>query len=84
MPYKHPNGDLGNVFFREDHSMWEPISRRASTLQERLLSPRALFYGSRLSCSATQLNRVMKALKTGHLMIWDLAIEGSLLGFLSQ
>lgn len=51
MPYKCSNGDLGKIFFREEslyHSMWEPISRRAWTLQERLLSPRALIYGSRL------------------------------------
>lgn len=51
MPYKCPNGDLGNILFREESpylSMWEPISKRAWTLQERLLSPRTLIYGSRL------------------------------------
>ncbi|MCJ1464639.1 hypothetical protein MMC07_003252 [Pseudocyphellaria aurata] len=50
MPYKCANGDFGTVLFREEspyHSMWEPISRRAWTLQERILSPRALIYGSR-------------------------------------
>lgn len=50
MPYRCSNGDLGNLFSREEspyHSMWEPISRRAWTLQERILSPRALIYRSR-------------------------------------
>lgn len=42
---------VGMVYFCEDipHLLsWEPVSRRSWTLQEQLLSPRVLMYGSRL------------------------------------
>ncbi|MCJ1424334.1 hypothetical protein MMC29_002221 [Sticta canariensis] len=75
MPYKCQNGDLGNVFFREEspyHSMWEPISKRAWTLQERLLSPRALIYGSRFlwQCHTAQYS-------DGGIEDWSFDVLGS-------
>lgn len=75
MPYKCQNGDLGNIFFREEnlyHSMWEPISKRAWTLQERLLSPRALIYGSRFlwQCHTAQYS-------DGGIEDWSFDVLGS-------
>lgn len=51
LPYLCPDGKIGTVYFREQSPYflsWEPISRRAWTLQEQLLSPRVLLYGSRI------------------------------------
>ncbi|RDL37209.1 uncharacterized protein BP5553_04642 [Venustampulla echinocandica] len=60
MPYFFPVDDedpnskeavVGTMYFCEDtpHLLsWEPVSRRSWTLQEQLLSPRVLMYGSRL------------------------------------
>lgn len=59
MPYRAPDGEIGTMLIREEapyHSMWEPTSKRAWTLQERMLSPRNLIYGSRLiwQCNTAQ------------------------------
>jgi len=59
MPYRAPDGEQGTILIREEapyHSTWEPTSRRAWTLQERILSPRNLIYGSKLiwQCNTTQ------------------------------
>lgn len=51
LPYRCPDGILGSLLLCEEspyHSMWEPMLKRAWTLQERLLSPHVLVYGSRL------------------------------------
>jgi hypothetical protein len=59
MPYYGPNGKVGDVFFREENPYClsdEPVSKRAWTYQERILSPRVLTYGGRLmwQCATTQ------------------------------
>jgi hypothetical protein len=44
-----PDGEQGNIILRESCNYWpnkEPLSSRAWTLQERMLSPRILNYGS--------------------------------------
>ena len=50
LPILCPDGELDTIYFREESpylSAFEPINRRAWTLQELLLSPRVLIYGSR-------------------------------------
>lgn len=59
MPYYGPNGKVDDVFFREENPYClsdEPVSQRAWTYQERILSPRVLTYGGRLmwQCTTTQ------------------------------
>ncbi|KEF58643.1 uncharacterized protein A1O9_06569 [Exophiala aquamarina CBS 119918] len=59
MPYFGPNGEIDDIFFREEspYSLSdEPVSKRAWTFQERILSPRVLTYGSRMmwQCTTTQ------------------------------
>jgi hypothetical protein len=51
IPYRCPDSTVGTIYMHEEQqyrSSAEYISRRAWTLQERLLSPRFLSYGSRL------------------------------------
>jgi hypothetical protein len=51
MSFLCPDGRIGTVYFKEESPYflsWEPISSRAWTLQERVLSPRVLSYGLRL------------------------------------
>jgi len=50
IPYVLPDGGVENIYFREEspyYLSWEPISKRAWTLQERILSPRVLMFGAR-------------------------------------
>ena len=59
LSYLCPDETVGTVYFYEESPYflsWEPISRRAWTFQERLLSPRVLIYGSRLlwQCHSAQ------------------------------
>src|SRR5437762_12930756 len=52
VPYRCPNSAVGTIYLRElrSHSASvEFTSRRAWTLQEHLLSPRVLSYGSQLA-----------------------------------
>lgn len=47
VPYTLPNGRIGNLILEEMKNPYPPahkINRRAWTLQERLLAPRALYY----------------------------------------
>jgi len=47
LPYRCQDGQLGTIILmHEVHSRTEPINERAWTLQERLLSPRIIEYGS--------------------------------------
>jgi hypothetical protein len=52
LPYRCPNGDLGNIFLFKGmgkSSGWEvdePINKRAWTLQEEILSPRIINFGT--------------------------------------
>jgi len=59
MPYVCASGALGTITVREKLpylTTFEPITRRAWTFQERLLSPRLLIYGKRLmwQCNSAQ------------------------------
>ncbi|PMD40315.1 HET-domain-containing protein [Hyaloscypha variabilis F] len=59
IPYVLPSGGVESIFFREESPYWlswEPISKRAWTLQERILSPRVLMFGSRTiwQCNSAQ------------------------------
>jgi hypothetical protein len=49
IPYICPDGQLGNVYFfkkEQHHHEEEPLHSRGWTLQERLISPRVLAFGS--------------------------------------
>lgn len=59
MPYFGPNGVVDDIFFREENPYLlsdEPVSKRAWTFQERILSPRVLTYGGCMmwQCTTTQ------------------------------
>lgn len=57
LPYCVPGEGIGTLYFREECHYClsdEPISARAWTLQERILSPRSLTYGSRLVWQCNQ------------------------------
>jgi hypothetical protein len=59
MPYMAPDKSISKIYFREEsvyRLSGEPVCRRAWTLQERVLSPRVLIYGSRLvwQCNTCQ------------------------------
>lgn len=59
MPFLAPNGEVDNIYFREENPYSlsdEPVSQRAWTYQERILSPRVLTYGGRLmwQCATIQ------------------------------
>ena len=59
IPYVLPDGGVENIYFREEspyYLSWEPISKRAWTLQERILSPRVLIFGARTiwQCNSAQ------------------------------
>ena len=59
IPYFAPNGEIDDIFFREENPYSlsdEPVSKRAWTFQERILSPRVLTYGGRMlwQCTTTQ------------------------------
>ncbi|KAE9367398.1 HET-domain-containing protein [Stipitochalara longipes BDJ] len=59
IPYVLPEGGVETIYFREESPYWlswEPISKRAWTLQERILSPRVLMFGSRTiwQCNSAQ------------------------------
>lgn len=52
MPFLCPDGERGTIFFRAASPYWlslEPVSTRAWTLQERILSPRVIVYGAQIS-----------------------------------
>lgn len=49
IPFRYDNGCMGRMFIRTDYyhgDILEPANRRAWTLQEQLLAPRLLLYGS--------------------------------------
>jgi len=59
IPYVLPEGGVETIYFREESPYWlswEPISKRAWTLQERILSPRVLMFGARTiwQCNSAQ------------------------------
>lgn len=59
MPFFCPNNEVGKIYFREEKNYClsdEKISKRAWTLQERMLSSRVLTYGSRVlwQCNTAQ------------------------------
>jgi Heterokaryon incompatibility protein (HET) len=59
LPFVLPDGGVQNIYFREEspyYLSWEPISKRAWTLQERILSPRVLIFGARTiwQCNSAQ------------------------------
>lgn len=59
IPYVLPDGGVETIYFREEspyYLSWEPISKRAWTLQERMLSPRVLMFGARTiwQCNSAQ------------------------------
>jgi hypothetical protein len=59
MPYLGPDGTVSKMYFREEQVYRlsaEPVCTRAWTLQERVLSPRVLIYGTRLvwQCNTCQ------------------------------
>ena len=70
IPYRCPDGTVGTVYIADHHdtspdasrSYWdelEPVTHRAWCLQERLLPPRSLIYGSdtlKLSCQTETVN----------------------------
>lgn len=58
MPYLCPDGATSDIFFREEspYSLSdEPVSRRAWTFQERILSPKIVTYGSRITWQCTTM-----------------------------